>query len=36
MWRPSLEPGGVSSVTDAEAEAVVDADCETESASEGA
>jgi hypothetical protein len=36
MWRPSLEPGGVSSAAEADAEAVVDADCETESASEGA
>jgi len=28
MWRPSLEPGGVSSPAEADALADADADCE--------
>jgi hypothetical protein len=36
MCRPSLEPGGVSSAADADAEAVVDAGCDIESSMDGA
>ena len=36
MCNPSLEPGGVSSAADADADAVADAGCDMESFTEGA